>query len=455
MAVTDGMTVRQVLDNDAISVHDKIAYLKKKTINVPNWEVLKKEYYKKYHPVKTSLDYVDTGKEKKCRITFGWQKLATKRMAALLCGIPVKRVYYPNTDEEKRAAAILEDIYKRNRIGSVNLERAESLYAACEIVTIWYTQEQPTLYAGEKSLLKLRCRTYSPKDGAKLYPLFDEYDDLVALSVEYTRNENNLSVTYFECYTDEQHVVWKVNNQSEVLRQKINIGKIAGVYVHRSEPVWEEESDNVYEVEWMFSRNGNYIRKNSRPQLALYTDGKPKVNKSNSEAARDIVRLGKDDKLEYVTWQGSIDAIKFQSEQLQHNFNSQLQLPDMSMDNMKQSPMSGESRKMLFIDAEMKVTSEAGIWMECYDRETNVIKAFAKQMFPSLASAFDSLSVEHIITPYQIRDEKEKVETLATACGTIASKQTCIKRLGWTDDIDEEVGRMQEESVNNIFEQAE
>lgn len=453
-ATTKGMTVKEVIDSQDITIKDKIAYFTRKSIKVPAWSDLEKEYNPKKHPVHTDPTYVDKGKEKLTRVSFGWQKLAVKRMAALIFGIPVQRVWTPQNDREKLAAQIMEDIYKRNRIDSVNIDRGKRLYASCEAMTIWFAQEAETMYAGQKSRLKLRCRSYSPDKGDKLYPLFDEYDDLVALSVEYTRREDNVDVTYFDVYTDDTHVLWSKNTGEEVQKEEINIGKIAGVYFHRDERLWEEESNNVYEAEWMLSRNGNYIRKNSRPQLALYTDGKPETDKAPKNAnvaARDIIKLNKGDKLEYVTWQGSTDAIKFQMEEIKHNFNSQLQLPDMSMDNMKSSPMSGESRKMLFMDAQMKVTSEAGLWLEGFDRELNVLRAYCKVMFPSLADAFDAVSVEHVITPYQIRDQKEDVETLATAVGAIASRKTCVQRLGWVEDADEEVKLIESAQADDVF----
>lgn len=447
------MDIKEILGSG--DMEQTIKKLKEKHVKVPAWAKLQKEYYKTKHPVMTDPSYCEKkgSKEKLSRITLGWQKLATKRISALLFGIPVKRVYSADNDNQKIASQIIEDIYSRNRINAVNLERSKWLYSACETVTIWYAQEAETTYAGQRSKLKLRCRNYSPINGDELYPLFDEYDDLIALSVRYTRSEEDREFTYFDTYTEDRHLCWNETTKTLIIDEQINIGKIAGVYIHRDEPVWEDESDNVYEAEWTYSRNGNYIRKNSRPKLVTYTDNKIVADKGpkGEAVSSEVIRLGKGDKMEYVTWSGSIEATKFHIEELKHNFNSQLQLPDVSMDNMKSSPMSGESRKMLFMDSQMKVTCESGIWEEALDREFNVIRAFAKVMYPSLSQAFDELRVEHVITPYQIRDEKENVETLSTACGTIASKKTCVARLGWVDDVDEEVKLLQEDDVEDVF----
>ena len=174
-----------------------VADLKKKTIVVIPWSMLEKEYDPKKHPVMTAVAYNaksdKKGKDRQVtRVILPWQKLAVKRMGSLAFGIPVKRIYKPKDDTQKEAAAILESIYKRNHINSVNLERAKFLYASCEVVTIWYTQEVEggATYAGVSTKYKLRCKNYSPMKGDSLYPLFDEYDDMVALSVEYTRDED-------------------------------------------------------------------------------------------------------------------------------------------------------------------------------------------------------------------------------------------------------------------------
>lgn len=133
----------------------------------------------------------------------------------------------------------------------------------------------------------------------------------------------------------------------------------------------------------------------------------------------------------------------------------QLQLPDMSMDNMKATPMSGEARKMMFIDAQMKVTDEAGIWLEAFDREINVVRAFMKKMFPQLATAIDSLQVEIVITPYQIRDDAERINNLSNATGgkAIMSQRTAIANLGYVEDVDKELEEIANESTIDLFQE--
>lgn len=442
--------------------------LKKKTIAVPSWSNLEKEYDPSKHPVITDPMYQDKIKgaatEKVTRITLGWMKLAVKRITELMFGLDVLRIYNDHDKEDqKRAAQILEAVYQKNRINAINTERGRWLFAACEAMTLWYAQEQPTVYAGEQSKLKIRCRSYSPfsdktKRSEQIYPLFDEYDDLVALSVEYTRQEDNTTIRYFETYTADTHIRWRntAGDPEEVLRETFEVGKIPAVYIRRSEPIWEDQARNVYEVEWSLSRNGNYIRKNSRPTWVVASDEDVEIGKEsvNDNDGRNVLHYPADAKYGYATWPQAIDSLKFQIEEIKREFFMQLQLPDMSMDSMKATPMSGEARKMLFIDAQMKVKDESGAWLEFFDRETNVIKALLKKAYPSLASAFDELEVEHRITPYQIRDDNEKFSNLSIATNgkPFMSQRTAIKEAGYVDDVDAEIEQLNAESAADITE---
>jgi hypothetical protein len=446
-----------------------LADLKKKTIVVPGWSKLEKEYDPTKHPVMTDLSYNSKegtkGKDKKVtRVILPWQKLAVRRMGSLAFGIPVKRVYKPADDSQKTAAAVIESIYKRNHINSVNLERSKFMYASCEVVTIWYTQEIEggTVYAGEESKYKLRCKNYSPMKGDALYPLFDEYDDMIALSVEYVRMEDGTRVTYFETYTADHHYRWRMEGSKAVPDmdpEPIKIGKINGVYGFRPLPVWEEQSENVYEAEWTYSYNGNYVRKNSRPNWVVFCDPQDKVRvgqeKDDPRLGRNVLKYPANAKAEYKTWDQSIESIKFHTSELKANFFMGLQLPDMSMENMKTTPMSGEARKMMFIDAQMKVLDEAGIWIEYFDREMSVVKAFAEKMFPKLAEAIRSLEVENIITPFTIREEGERITNYTNATGgkPVMSQRTAVARLGMVDDVDEEMKQIEDEEKLDLFDE--
>ncbi|KXT50778.1 hypothetical protein HMPREF2532_00905 [Bacteroides ovatus] len=462
------MTIEEILNSEN-SAESKIAALKEKTIVVPVWSGrfgLVQQFDPTKHPVMNKQKYpdivTDEGIEYVTRVTCDLQRLATKRMTELVTGIPPKRVYTPNNDRQKQIAAYIESIYDRNRINSVNNERLNMLFAGCEVFTLWYAiEERNTLY-GFSSPLKLRCRNFSPMLGDELYPLFDEYGDMIAMSVGYTRKKGRKYVQYFDTYTADKHIKWSNENGgwAEVENENITLGKIPGVYAWRPTPIWEDTSKTVYEIEWTLSRNGNYLRQNSKPIFIVFADEAISYGdeKSPNREFRSVMQYPQNGRAEYVTWAQAVENLKFYVEQLRDLFFTQLQLPDWSYGKMSQQALSGESRKQMFIDAQLKVKDESGRLIEFFDREMNVVKAFAKIMLgESYAADIDALKVETLITPFAITDEKDTINNLMAANGgkALMSQRESIEMYGHSDDVDKTLREIAEEDKIDAFEMTE
>ena len=462
------MTIEEILNSEN-SAESKIAALKEKTIVVPVWSGrfgLVQQFDPTKHPVMNKQKYpdivTDEAIEYVTRVTCDLQRLATKRMTELVTGIPPKRVYTPNNDRQKQIAAYIESIYDRNRINSVNNERLNMLFAGCEVFTLWYAiEERNTLY-GFSSSLKLRCRNFSPMLGDELYPLFDEYGDMIAMSVGYTRKKGRKYVQYFDTYTADKHIKWSNENGgwAEVENENITLGKIPGVYAWRPTPIWEDTSKTVYEIEWTLSRNGNYLRQNSKPIFIVFADEAISYGdeKSPNREFRSVMQYPQNGRAEYVTWAQAVENLKFYVEQLRDLFFTQLQLPDWSYGKMSQQALSGESRKQMFIDAQLKVKDESGRLIEFFDREMNVVKAFAKIMLgESYAADIDALKVETLITPFAITDEKDTINNLMAANGgkALMSQRESIEMYGHSDDVDKTLREIAEEDKIDAFEMTE
>ena len=458
------MTIEEILQSGG-SAEQIISALKDKSINVPVWggtKGLLQEFDPRKHPVMNKAIYPDEvtaeGVQPFTRITCDLQRLATKRMTELCCGIPVKRVYKPENDRQKEIAQYLEAIYDRNRIDSVNTERLNMLFAGCEVMTLWFAVESPNNQYGFNSRLKLRCRNFSPMLGDDLYPLFDEYGDMIAMSVGYSRKVGRKTVRFFDTYTATKHIKWSdANGQwQEVENEDITLLKIPCIYAWRPMPIWEDTSKTVYEIEWSLSRNGNYLRENSKPLFVVFADEAINYGdeKSPNREFRSIMQYPKGSTAQYITWQQAVENLKFYVEQLRSMFFTQLQLPDWSYEKMSQQALSGESRKQMFIDAQLKVKDESGRLIEFFDREMNVIKAFLKIMLGNAYAAdIDSLKVDMVITPFTITDEKDTITNLITANGgePIISQRESIEMYGHSDDVDKTLQEIQAQKSVDIM----
>lgn len=449
------------------SAAEQIAALKEKSISIPTWggkKGLQAEYDSKMHPVMNKSIYPDIvdddGIEFVTRITQDLQRLSVKRMSELCNGIPVKRLYKPaeGNENQQKIAKYLEAIFQRNRIDSVNIERSNMLFAGCEVMTLWYAVEQKNNLYGFDSSLKFRCRNFSPMLGDELYPLFDEYGDMIAMSVGYTRKIGRKNVQYFDTYSATEHIKWSTagGEWAEIERENITIGKIPAIYIHRPTPIWEDTSNIVYEIEWALSRNGNYLRKNSKPVFCVFADEEIDFGEEGNEKKefKSVLQYPKGSTAGYITWAQAIENLRFYVTELRQSFFTQLQLPDWSYDNMKTTPMSGEARKQMFIDCQLKVKDESGRIIEGYDREMNVAKALLKVTLPEAMHAdVDALQTETVVTPFTINDEKDEINNIITATGgkPIMSQREGVIEWGKSNDVDQTMKELAEENVNDSF----
>ncbi len=461
------MTIEDILNSAEISNAQKIAYLKEKTITLPLWEGirgLEAQYNPKKHPVMNKAKYpdviTDEGVQPVTRITVDLQRLAVKRMTELVAGIPVKRIYSPENERQKEIAYYMEQILQRNRIDSFNIERLNMLYAGCEVMTLWYAIEQDNNMYGFNSKLKFRCRNFSPMLGDDLYPLFDEYGDMTAMSIGYQRKVGKKTIQFFDAYTANRHIKYsnETGDWQEIENDDISsIGKIPCIYIYRPTPIWEDSSRIVEEIEWALSRNGNYLRDNSKPIFALFADEIVEYGneKSPNREFKSILQFPKGSNAGYITWNQATETLKFHIDTLRSLFFTQLQLPDWNYEKMSQQALSGESRKQMFIDAQLKVSDESGRLLEAFDREINVTRKFLKLALPEeYTSDVESLKVKNEITPYRIGDEKETIENLLLANGNkpIMSQRESIESYGKTDDVDQTMLQIADENKADLFE---
>ena len=442
---------------------EKITLLKEKAVSVPAWEKLRRSYEPGRHKIvrdyrgRPNTTFKDGTVQKATRYRFGLEKLLVSRMSNFMFTIPVKRVYQEPeglTDEQKaerkKIIQAIEKVYKLARVDNENRDRAKKYFASCEIFTLWYTSESNHTRYGFPATQKFKCRTYSPMDGnTKLYPLF-EGDDLIAMSIEYSRDENNQTVTYFETYTAEKHYKWHTSDKGWEAEKPIDIssfGKIPGVYMYREEPIFGEDLDYIREnLEYKLSENSDTISDNASPLLA--TSGEITGLEKRSDSKR-TVKLANGGKVEYVTWDQGIEAMKYHTEQMLDMYFMLAQLPNISSSKMMNlSNVSYESRQMLFADAHMKVGDESGEWLEALDREFSLIKRFVAKANTQWAEYMDSIECEHIITPFIQEDKKSTVAMLMDANGgkPLMSQKTSIQHLG-VSDAEAELKQIEEEEA--------
>lgn len=446
------MDIKEIFDS-ANSIDQKINALKERTVFVPSWSTLLNIYEPSFHEVLTDTIGLKDKKngEKSARISIGLEKLLVNRYCQFTFAINVKRQYATAQNEtQQKIQNTIEKIYDNAHINTANFKRGTAYYAACEFFTIWYTVKQENDIYGFHSRYKLKCKTFSPMDGVHLYPIIDEYDDMIAMSFEYDKKINDTkTITIFETYTADRHYVWKKDNQgnnweettAQVMDdgtiesgEEIVINKIPGIYMFRPQPVYVGLKDIRKELEYSVSRNSNVIAYNAAPIIKV--KGGIVGTERKGEEQR-VWRVENDGDISYVSWNQAQEAYNNQNSMLLKLYWMLGQMPDISFDNMKGLGNIGyDARQTLLTDARLKVNEESGAWKEGFEREFNVIKAFLKQMNASWSNEIDNVTCDHIITPYVPEDENNDINIRMKANGgkPVESQLESISKLGKSKD---------------------
>ena len=449
--------ITEILNKQSIS--EKIASLREKSVEIPVWDELVRMYEPKLHTIANDKigrkDRVrsDGVVESASRLFVGLEKLLTKRMTSFTFALPVKRVYHNLEENEtrKKIAKAIELVYKNARIDSENIKRATNYYASCEMFTMWYAVKKPNTLYGFNSNYKLKCKTFSPMEGVKLYPLFNELDDLIAISFEYEKTIKEKRITFFETFTADKHYVWESNAgdwEEVVSAEEIVLGKIPGIYAWRPLPVYAGLSHIREEIEYTLSRNSDVVAYNAAPILKVVGEVAGLESKGES---RRVYRVENGGDVGYVSWSQANEAVKYHINTLLDLFFMQAQMPDISFENMKSLGNIGyDARMTLFTDAHLKIGEESGAWLEFLERECNVIKAFLGKMNAEFASELDNVEVEHIITPFVQNDLKNDISNAMNACGgkPIMSQIDAIRMAGLTSDADRTLEQIQKEEAD-------
>lgn len=481
--------VNEILDRTGRSIDTIINDLKVKSTTPPSWSELKAILYPKKHkivddkigrPDKVIQTDKGTRIEEAARNPIGMEELLVERVNEFAFTLPVVREY-DGVDNDTRKAIVkaIDKIYEEADWDGVNLERGEAFFAACEIFTLWYTVKKPHDRYGFHAEYKLRCRFFSPKDDSvELYPLLDEYGDMIAMSLYYERAKiQNEKTQYFETWTADRHYKWVnegdgwkdeiyyVDGEGNITYgDEIVILKIPGVYAWKEQPTWKEGTPDLRnDMEYIHSRDADVLAYNSAPVLKIA--GGVKGSEQKGETRR-VYRVENGGDVSYVGWNQSTEATEKHIQRDTDWFWMLNQMPDISFKNLQQLGNIGyNARKMMLMDAYLRVGKEVKPLVQMFRREGNILKAFLKQINKTWSEAdIDAVTIKYKVQVYIPEDEDYEIEKRIKANGgqAIESQKESITRYGKSVDPEATLKEIQDEekqrsqtTIGSVFEGAE
>ena len=448
--------------------NDIIKALQEKTVVVPKWSDLVKEYDPMLHKIWDTTIYPkkpdDKNKDDFKRTALALQKLAVNRVAQSMFSTPVKRIYTYDRDNEseKEAVDLFEELYKTKvSIDSINIERAKKLNASCQIVSIWSAYEKPMQIGLEKSKLSLKCNLYSEMDGYSIFPITDRNGDILTMSIAWKDTaKNNWMAVYINNILEGTGKYYLYKKETEWIEElSVDLEIFPVLYMSIAEPVWggDAGTNKVEQLEEMESYQGLYIKRNTVPTFTLdYGEVDASSEKSTTEEksdqARRIIVLGKGGQMSDVTWEGAAKAVADRYERIRNAFFEEIQVPDTSFANMIKSNTSAENKELIFSDARAKAEDLGGEWEQMLLQEMEIIKKLASIMFSKIATPLEGITIRSEIIPYNVRTKTEIAEYISVA-GDSMSLSTKVNLLGEVDSVEQEVEKIEEEqsTASNQF----
>lgn len=404
------------------------------------------------------------------RIGLDLPSLIVKRAVAMIFGNDVIVNAKPEDDSQKKVLEVMNKIRHSVKESSLNRKIARAMFSCKEAAELWFAvpvdPKDPTKKSnkyGIESPFKLRCVPLSPLNGDKLYPYFDQTGDMIAFGREYSRqDEKKATHTYFEAWTDEEHVVWeRVQTGYEViLSAPHTIGKIPVIFGNEDQTEFEKVLVLIDRLEKLLSNFADTNDYHASPKI--FVKGKILGFGKKGESGQ-ILQGDKDTDAHYLSWDNAPESVKTEIETLLRMIYTMTQTPDISFDAVKGiGSISGTALKLLFTDAHLKVLDHREVFDEYLERRYNVIKAFIGQMdVNGLKDAAESLITEPEIRPFMITDDAAEIDMWVNASGgqAIVSQETAIRRsselTGVTDPKAEAEAISAENTARSTFNLAE
>lgn len=424
-------------------------YRKKKKVKVPTG---------KNDPVTGNPIYKDKLVER-VRIAVPVQKVLVERNVGVLFGIPVEyRIENPdeaNSKQHEELFKTVKKIFHQNKMKYFDKRLARLLFRQRECAELWY---MTTDTKGKPTGMKVKLLGHA--FGDKLYPHFNDYDDMDGFARVYkVYNEDNTYTEKFDVYTDRLVYSYiNVGGKGWVLQgtpKQHGFNRIPIVYYRIDQTVWEDVQSEIERVEDLISNWGDTNDYFGTPKYFV----RGKLNGFAEKGEQGSVFQGdKDTAMDVLSWNNSPESVRNELSTLFNIIFSYTQSCDFSFENMKQlgSNTSGAAIRLMFTDPHMKAGVQTELFGEMATRRCNIVKSgvstsgvYVQGISDRVA---DELDIVPVYTPYAPKNDVEMLELINKSNG--GAKSTSQRRaieLNPINDnptvIEEELKKEQEEAM--------
>lgn len=367
----------------------------------------------------------------------------------------------PNDEKESTLLDILYDLLDDNKTKYKNKKIVRSWLSQTMVAEYWYYDENDNFF---KRMFKkhglnnapkggLKSVVWSPFDGDKLYPMYDEYGKMIAFGRGFTKYKDGEDIDSFTIITDDKIYEYdNVDGWVSVRETAHKFGKIPIIYGQRDEALYENIRALRERLEAVCSKYADSIDYNFLPYLLLFGQV---ANPESATKTRIINISDKQGDAKYLQWTQLPETIRLEMTNMISQIYSLTNTPRISFENMQSlnTPPSGTAFKLMFMSIHGAVENHAEVIGEFFQRRLNLLIAGLGNIISYLKDASETISVNTNIIPYMIDDILNRVKTAKEAIdGKVWSIRKGMEYCNDSDDFDEEYDMILDENGIKIDE---
>jgi SPP1 family phage portal protein len=431
-------------------------------IEPENHKVVKDILYRPWRDVEIATGVLDasgnmtyrTEKRDVHRIPSNTQKQITEwavRMA-LSGGIEIEAEVRDGNATDETMLAMLKKTWEDNKLDYIaqKIDKIKKNYTQCLVV--WYSVPIEegfwTGIAPDATIFKMECSLYSPEDGNIIIPLYDQYRKMIACARKYTVKVDKKDVNKMDLFTTTAYITFSEAEGAWAQEKKVDIkyGKANFVFHGQKRPQYADVLPKIERVEEGDSDTADENQQSAFPILAA-TGEIIASSGGGTKNTRKSFQLADGGDLKYVEAKGSQQSAKDERENLRRDIYDETNTPQISMEQIKgSSNIPGVAIEMMFLPAtnQAKSDQQGDLGME-WQRHLNFLKS-ALAVLNIAVKPSVSMPVKpkfKIELPRNLTEEYQRIVQLVGA--GLMSIETAVKTLGFTDNIVEEMEKIEAE----------
>ena len=362
------------------------------------------------------------------RVALPYQKRIVRIATMFQTAIP-----YKYTAEDSPLFTAFQEVIKANKMSFSDSKICTEVKRYTQVAELWYTEEKQNEKYGVPSKFLLRHKILSPEK-YKLYPRFDNNDNLVSFAIESTTKDNKKTI--LQAFTNEKVYTFTTENGQTTTEVKPNvIGKIPVVLYQQDNSEWEDVQHLIEIAEEQRSNFSESNKKFGEPILMIAgrVEGKTATNNTGGK----VFEVKDGGNVQFVVPPNANENFNKEMTMNRRDIHELTDTPDLSDEFYagKGNMLSGVGRKLAWLPAHLKVKDNEAIFIPALQRRINIILAFLSKMYIPFEKELKTIDITPIITPFDIDDDTEMIRTLMEANGgkPLLSQREAMQRFGITD----------------------